>query len=205
MIIHVQFVCSHVIPKKREQEWEEDEDLNGTPIGVICFNHALILANKGFKVRAEVGDEAEECPLCLYPELYPEIYPDLLKQWTENPPAWLNPNPLLAIHLNRSREELFQELKDLTAVDGRMQDQITDLHIKNPSQQDILGYDLDDLGWWKCRTCGKIYHPSRFQEHMKDCKPSSSFEDIQTRATRQEDNSNDNPQDNYAKTNSKTY
>jgi hypothetical protein len=162
MIINVQFVCNHQIKKKREFEYEDEEDLTN-PIGIVCFNHAIFLAAQGFHISAEVGDEAEFCSLCLHPELYP----DLLRQWTENP-------PLLTIHPNRSREELFQELKDLTAVDGRMQDQITQLKIPNPPQEDILGYDLDNLGWWKCRTCGKTYHPSRFKDHMKECVPAPS-------------------------------
>ena len=169
MIIHVQFVCSHIIPKKREQEWEEDEDLNGTPIGVICFNHALILANKGFKVRAEVGDEAEECPLCLHPELYLEDFPDLVGEWFKEDPKWFKPG--MRLPTETSTEFQIRYMSDPSLFST------PEPHIKNPSQQDILGYDLDDLGWWKCRTCGKTYHPSRFQEHMKGCVPMTTDND----------------------------
>jgi hypothetical protein len=132
MIINVQFRCDHVVKKKREFEYEEEEDLTN-PIGVICFNHAVLLANKGFRIWAEVGDQADECSLCLRPNLYPELL----------------------------RTEKLDDVVNL-------------IPSVNPSQEDILGYDLDDLGWWKCRTCGKIFHPSRFKDHMKDCVPAPS-------------------------------
>jgi hypothetical protein len=185
MIIQVQFRCDKVVHKEREQEWEDDKDLSPM-IGVVCFNHAILLVNKGYKVRAEVGDQADECPLCNHPELYLQDLPELsvpsdpvlekLLELQRKDPEWFSNLPsLLTSPVMKSREELLQEFRTLGAIDSRMQEQIS--HIKNPPQEDILGYDLDDLGWWKCRSCGKTYHPSKFQEHIKDCVPVSTDTD----------------------------
>lgn len=134
MIIQVQFVCDKVVHKEREQEWEDDDDLHPV-IGVICFNHAILLVNKGYKVRAEVGDRADECPLCNHPELYLQDLPELKPEWFKDPPEWFDKLPsLLDNPSHKSREELFQEFMELRAVDGRMQEQITKLHISNPPQ-----------------------------------------------------------------------
>lgn len=152
MIIHIQFVCNKIISKKREFEWEEEEDLNN-PIGVICFNHAIFLAAQGFHIRAEVGDQADKCPLCNHPELYLDNFPELRLEGDESSSQFLNyhflpPTPILV-----SNSELESKITS------------------NPPQEDILGYDIDHIGWWKCRTCGYTYHPSRFKSHMKDCHP----------------------------------